>query len=54
MTSTQVFSNIRQQLKVNKIAVNKAKLEAKVIQIETKGHVIQQKALLAERLISAH
>lgn len=54
MTSAQVFRNIRQQLKINKIADNKAKLKAKVIQIETKGHVIKQKALLAERLISAH
>ncbi|MFT6909134.1 MAG: hypothetical protein ACJAS1_005845 [Oleiphilaceae bacterium] len=54
MTSSQVFCNIRQQLKINKIADTKAKLEAKVFQIESKGHAIQQKALLAENLINSH
>ena len=54
MTSTQVLCNVRQQIAQNKIAVNNARLEAKVIRLEAKSHNIIQKALLAERLTKSH
>jgi hypothetical protein len=54
MTSAQVLCNVRQQIAQNKIAVKKARLEAKVVRLEAKSHTIVQKALLAERLTKSH